>query len=155
MEIKKAGTIVCARQSGSRLANAFLWQPAAEAGNWEFSGGILLPSSLRAPPNQCEWLGLLDLRVSARPVGRDSVSHPSRHSAGFASCCVWPDNGGIMPSKSLLFPLSSILFRPLTCERTPHQEIGGGVGYRPRVRSAYFVAFIAIAFFRWLVHYNI
>jgi len=43
-----------------------------------------------------------------------------------------------MPGKSALFTPSSILFRPRQNPATRAPDFGGGAGYRPRVRMAYY-----------------
>jgi hypothetical protein len=58
-----------------------------------------------------------------------------------------PDNGGTMPGKRTTFTPSSILFRPRRSPAALRLQVflllapqgwGGGAGYRPRVRKAYY-----------------
>src|ERR1700736_5501986 len=83
----------------------------------------------RTPPDAAKTPGL-QIGLSNRVTRPEQPEHSCR-----LQLLPWPDNGGTMPSKSAPFTPSSILFRPRPNPAVP--GLGGGAGYRPRVRRVY------------------
>ncbi len=85
---------------------------------------------LRAPPYAARRKGL--------SFGYPSClrSQSDRSTVVVGNCTFCTDNGGSSPRQSNSFRRSSILFRP---QMPPTRVFGGAAGYRPRVRSAYYL----------------
>ena len=65
-----------------------------------------------------------------------------RSTVVIGNCTVWTDNGGTSPSESLhLYTSVDPISAPRSLQDGPRNggEVGGAAGYRPRVRSAYYV----------------
>ena len=90
---------------------------------------------LRTPPAAAKRQDF-DFGISSRVTQPEQPEHSCRLQLSF-----WPDNGGTMPSERTPFTPSSILFRPHQMPlpvTLPSAALGGGAGYRPRVRMVYY-----------------